>query len=52
MTSLITTTFGAGSTAAEVARAVELNGRQAIVTGGSSGLGAETARVLAAAGRR
>jgi len=50
MTSLITTTFGAGSTAAEVARAVELNGRQAIVTGGSSGLGAETARVLAAAG--
>lgn len=46
----ITTRFGAGSTAGEVAQGVDLHGRTAIVTGGSSGLGAETARVLAAAG--
>lgn len=46
----ITTRFGADSTAEDVAHGVDLHGRQVIVTGGSSGLGAETARVLTAAG--
>jgi len=47
---LITTRFDATSTGDDVVRGVDLHGRQAVVTGGSSGLGAETARVLAAAG--
>jgi NAD(P)-dependent dehydrogenase (short-subunit alcohol dehydrogenase family) len=42
--------FGAESTAEEVIAGVDLTGRQAIVTGGASGIGVETARVLAAAG--
>ncbi len=42
--------FGAGSTAAEVLDGTDLSGRLAIVTGGYSGLGLETARALAAAG--
>jgi NAD(P)-dependent dehydrogenase (short-subunit alcohol dehydrogenase family) len=46
----ITTPFGATSTAAEVAAGVDLTGRRAIVTGGASGIGVETARTLAAAG--
>ncbi|HEY1538871.1 MAG TPA: SDR family NAD(P)-dependent oxidoreductase [Solirubrobacteraceae bacterium] len=46
----ITTPFGLHSTAAEVAAGIDLTGRRAIVTGGSSGIGVETARVLAAAG--
>src|SRR5262245_25318060 len=37
-------------TATEVLAGVDLTGRRAIVTGGSSGIGLETARVLAAAG--
>jgi len=36
----IITPFGAESTAAEVIAGVDLSGRRAIVTGGSSGLGA------------
>ena len=48
--SLITTPFGARSTAAEVVAGVDLTGRRAIVTGGSSGIGVETARALVAAG--
>ncbi|MFB7494411.1 SDR family NAD(P)-dependent oxidoreductase [Streptomyces sp. NPDC056161] len=48
--SVITTPFGFASTAAEVAAGIDLTGRQALVTGASSGLGAETARALAAAG--
>ncbi|GMA24937.1 oxidoreductase [Luteimicrobium album] len=44
------TPFGAHSTAEEVLAGVDLTGRRAIVTGGASGLGYETARVLAAAG--
>ncbi|WP_405164986.1 SDR family NAD(P)-dependent oxidoreductase [Nocardia sp. NBC_01499] len=44
---LITTPFGPRSTAAEVADGVDLSGKRAIVTGASSGLGTETARVLA-----
>jgi NAD(P)-dependent dehydrogenase (short-subunit alcohol dehydrogenase family) len=43
----IRTPFGERSTAAEVAVGVDLAGRRAIVTGASSGIGVETARVLA-----
>jgi NAD(P)-dependent dehydrogenase (short-subunit alcohol dehydrogenase family) len=46
----ITTPFGLHSTAAEVVAGVDLAGRQAIVTGGASGIGVETARALAGAG--
>jgi NAD(P)-dependent dehydrogenase (short-subunit alcohol dehydrogenase family) len=42
--------FGAFSTASEVADGIDLTGRVAIVTGGLSNLGLETARVLARAG--
>jgi NAD(P)-dependent dehydrogenase (short-subunit alcohol dehydrogenase family) len=42
--------FNADSTAAEVLEGVDLTGRRAVVTGASSGIGAETARALAAAG--
>jgi NAD(P)-dependent dehydrogenase (short-subunit alcohol dehydrogenase family) len=47
---LITTPFGFDSTAAEVVAGIDLTGRRAIVTGGSSGIGVETARALAGAG--
>ncbi|GIG18143.1 oxidoreductase [Catellatospora methionotrophica] len=50
MSDHITTPFGATSTAAEVIAGVDLTGHRAIVTGGSSGLGVETARALADAG--
>ena len=46
----IQTQFGFDSTAAEVIDGIDLSGRRAIVTGGSSGIGVETARALAAAG--
>src|SRR5882762_6427857 len=46
----ITTPFTAQSTAAEVLDGVDLTGRRAIVTGGASGIGIETARALAGAG--
>jgi NAD(P)-dependent dehydrogenase (short-subunit alcohol dehydrogenase family) len=46
----ITTPFGATSTAAEVIAGIDLHGKRAIVTGGSSGIGVETARELARAG--
>jgi NAD(P)-dependent dehydrogenase (short-subunit alcohol dehydrogenase family) len=46
----ITTAFGPGSTAAEVAAGVDLSGRRVVVTGASSGIGVETARALAATG--
>jgi NAD(P)-dependent dehydrogenase (short-subunit alcohol dehydrogenase family) len=42
--------FGAETTASEVAEGIDLRGKVALVTGGSSGLGQETARVLAARG--
>jgi NAD(P)-dependent dehydrogenase (short-subunit alcohol dehydrogenase family) len=42
--------FGFESTAEEVSTGVDLTGRRAIVTGGASGIGVETARVLAARG--
>jgi NAD(P)-dependent dehydrogenase (short-subunit alcohol dehydrogenase family) len=47
---LITTPFTAASTADDVLFGTDLGGVRAIVTGASSGLGAETARALAAAG--
>ena len=46
----ITTPFGFDSTAAEVSAGIDLRGKRAIVTGGSSGIGVETARALAGAG--
>jgi NAD(P)-dependent dehydrogenase (short-subunit alcohol dehydrogenase family) len=48
--SRITTPFGATSTAAEVIEGVDLSGKRAVVTGGASGIGIETARALAGAG--
>jgi NAD(P)-dependent dehydrogenase (short-subunit alcohol dehydrogenase family) len=47
---LITTPFGFASTAAEVVDGIDLAGKRAIVTGGASGIGVETARALAGAG--
>jgi NAD(P)-dependent dehydrogenase (short-subunit alcohol dehydrogenase family) len=47
---LISTPFTASSTADEVLGVVDLAGVRAIVTGGSSGIGIETARALTAAG--
>jgi NAD(P)-dependent dehydrogenase (short-subunit alcohol dehydrogenase family) len=49
-TTRITTPFGFDSTAAEVVGGIDLSGKRAIVTGGSSGIGVETARALAGAG--
>ncbi|MDO8213519.1 SDR family NAD(P)-dependent oxidoreductase [Conexibacter sp. CPCC 206217] len=49
-TTPITTPFGFRSTAAEVAAGIDLRGKRAIVTGGASGIGVETARALAGAG--
>lgn len=46
----ITTPFGFASTADEVARGIDLSGRRAVVTGGASGIGIETARTLAGTG--
>jgi NAD(P)-dependent dehydrogenase (short-subunit alcohol dehydrogenase family) len=42
--------FGVTSTAAEVIAGVDLTSKHALVTGASSGIGAETARALASAG--
>jgi len=50
MTDRISTPFDAESTAAEVIAGVDLTGRRAVVTGGASGIGIETARALAGAG--
>src|SRR5262245_42271836 len=45
-----TSKFGLATTAEEAAQGVDLRGKTALVTGGSSGLGRETARVLASHG--
>ncbi len=45
-----TTIFGPTTTAAEIVANVDLHGRRAVVTGGSSGIGVETARALASTG--
>ena len=50
MADLITTPFDRESTAAEVVDGIDLSGKRAIVTGGASGIGVETARALASAG--
>jgi NAD(P)-dependent dehydrogenase (short-subunit alcohol dehydrogenase family) len=47
---LVSTPFGPQSTAAEVIAGIDLTGKRAIVTGGASGIGMETARALASAG--
>lgn len=47
---MVTTPFGSTSTADEVIAGVDLTGKRAVVTGAASGIGAETARALAAAG--
>lgn len=46
----VSTPFTAESTAAEVIQDIDLTGRRAVVTGGGSGIGIETARALATAG--
>ncbi len=46
----ITTPFGFHSTAAEVVEGIDLSSKRIIVTGGSSGIGVETARALVGAG--
>ncbi len=46
----ITTPFGFKTTAAEVARGINLSGKRIIVTGAASGIGIETARALAQTG--
>ena len=47
---LITTPFHHDSTALEVVAGIDLTGKRAVVTAGSSGIGVETARALAVAG--
>ena len=44
------TQFGADTTADEVLDGIDLSGKTALITGGTSGLGAESARALAAHG--
>jgi NAD(P)-dependent dehydrogenase (short-subunit alcohol dehydrogenase family) len=46
----LTTPFGFHSTASDVIKGIDLTGRYAIITGGASGIGVETARALAQAG--
>lgn len=50
MSTPVRTPFGFASTADEVMAGIDLTGKRAIVTGGASGIGIETARALASAG--
>lgn len=50
MTERIVTPFGADATADDVSDGVDLTGARAIVTGGASGIGVDTARTLARRG--
>jgi NAD(P)-dependent dehydrogenase (short-subunit alcohol dehydrogenase family) len=50
MTGSTTSRFGPDTTTSEVLEGIDLTGRNAIVTGASGGLGAETARALAEKG--
>jgi NAD(P)-dependent dehydrogenase (short-subunit alcohol dehydrogenase family) len=50
MTEYITTPFDVESTAAQVVAGIDLTGRRAVVTGGASGIGVETARALVSTG--
>ncbi len=43
-------TFGAKTTTDEVLDGIDLSGKSVLITGGTSGLGAETARAMAAKG--
>lgn len=52
MAELITSRFGAFTPAREIVADQDLAGRTAIVTGGATGIGIETARALAEAGAR
>lgn len=47
---LITSKFSRRSTAEDVIEGIDLSGQRAVVTGANSGIGTETARVLASAG--
>jgi hypothetical protein len=49
--SLITTQFGFASNALDAVAGLDLSDRGAVVIGAPSGIGVETARALAAAGR-
>ncbi len=46
----ITSAFNAHNTALEVVKGISLDGKNAVVTGGASGLGLETSRALVSAG--
>lgn len=50
MSERLTTPFGTRATAEDVLGGVDLTGRRMLVTGGASGIGAETVRALARAG--
>lgn len=50
MNEVISTPFGPHVTAVDIVDGVDLSGRRYLVTGGASGIGAETVRALVGAG--